>query len=271
MIENKQIPALGSITEDPVPGQNRIIPQKSFWARILDRFRMSSFEIIGYLQPRNGPERVDSVSFSISFIALAAKLAKADGQVTADEVAMFRQVFTIPREDEKRAARVFDLCRQDIAGYEAHARKLNRILGPGKDADVIRLNILDGLFHIAMADGEYHPGEEAFLETVAGILRIPASDYQAMMARHVPGRADPFVILGVDSKASPENLPGLLRQAHRRIARECHPDGLLARGLPMEMIDLETERMAKANRAYDEALVLCENRFKEVDPLSCGP
>ena len=274
MIKNKQIPEQDLIAKNakaPVLDQTRIIPQKFLWARMLKRFRIPGFEIIGYLQPRNGPERVDSVAFSISFIALAAKLAKADGQVTADEVAMFRRVFTISREDEKRAAQVFDLCRQDIAGYEVHARKLTRILGTGNNADAIRLNVLDGLFHIAMVDDEFHPGEEAFLETVAGILQISASDYKAMMARHVPNRADPFAVLGVDSQASPEKLPELLRQARRRIALECHPDKLPASGLPTEMIALATERMAAANRACDEALALCETRFKTMEPLSCNP
>ncbi len=67
------------------------------------------------------PER--SVGFTIAVIALGAKMAKADGKVTRDEVTAFRQIFAIPPDEEANAARVFNLARQDVAGFDAYAAK----------------------------------------------------------------------------------------------------------------------------------------------------
>ena len=69
--------------------------------------------VFDHLRAAPTPER--SVGFTIAVIALGAKLAKADGQVTRDEVSAFRRVFTLPPGEEKNAARIFNLARQDVA------------------------------------------------------------------------------------------------------------------------------------------------------------
>jgi len=241
------------MTEETAGQSHRITLRKSLWARILSRLQAWGTATLQAIEPQGG---VDSVAFSISFIALSAKLAKADGQVTRDEVTMFRRIFAIPPEEERRAARVYDLCRQDTTGFESYARKMNRTLGAGTDADAIRRDVLDGLFHIAMADGEFHPGEEAFLEEVARIFEVPEVEYRALMAQHVPDRTDPFAVLGLDHSAGIDDI----KASRRRLARENHPDRLLARGLPEEMVELASDRMAAVNRAHDEALALVEAR-----------
>jgi len=68
----------------------------------------------------NQPEL--SVGFTIAVIALGAKLAKADGQVTKDEVTAFRRVFTIDEAETANAARVYNLARQDVAGDRKSTR-----------------------------------------------------------------------------------------------------------------------------------------------------
>ena len=78
---------------------------------------------------RSPPER--SVAFTIAVIALGAKMAKADGLVTRDEVTAFRQVFSIPKSQIPQAARVFDLARQDVSGYEYYARRISAMFGHG--------------------------------------------------------------------------------------------------------------------------------------------
>ncbi|MFX4299963.1 TerB family tellurite resistance protein [Pseudosulfitobacter pseudonitzschiae] len=218
--------------------------RKSLWANILDR--VSS---MGLLLIRNSDQRrpVDNVTFSISFIALAAKLAKADGQVTRDEVSMFRRIFHIPHEEHKNAARVYDLCRQDPQGFETYARKMNRVIGTGLEADILRRDVLDGLFHIAMADEEYHENEHAFLCEVADIFEIPETEFNRMMARHVPQYEDPYVVLGVTENCSITEI----RSAWRQLVKENHPDKLIAQGLPKEMIKLANARISDLNKAYE--------------------
>ena len=75
------------------------------------------------------PER--SIAFTIAVIALGAKMAKADGYVTLGEVKAFRQVFHIPTGEENNAARVFNLARQDVTGYELYAKRISTMFGQG--------------------------------------------------------------------------------------------------------------------------------------------
>ncbi|KAA0920780.1 molecular chaperone DjiA [Aquicoccus porphyridii] len=193
---------------------------------------------------RSPPER--SVAFTIAVIALGAKMAKADGQVTRDEVKAFREVFQIAKEDEAGAARVFNLARQDVAGYEEYARKIKAMFGDGSDT---LCDLMEGLFHIAVADGEYHPKEDAFLARVAEILDLPEAKFRRLRARFVPdARPDPYDVLGVDH-ATP--LPEI-RAAWREQVRDTHPDRLLARGLPEEALKLAEKRMIAINDAWEE-------------------
>ena len=103
------------------------------------------------------PER--SIAFTIAVIALGAKMAKADGYVTPGEVKAFRQVFRIPAGEESNAARVFNLARQDVTGYELYAKRISSMFGQGHQT---LIDLLEGLFHIATADNDYHPNEDKF-------------------------------------------------------------------------------------------------------------
>ena len=90
----------------------------SLWARISDALSaLTSGEGLTavFERLRTPPER--SVAFTIAVIALSAKMAKADGLVTRDEVTAFREVFHIPPCDEASAARVFNMAREDVAGF----------------------------------------------------------------------------------------------------------------------------------------------------------
>lgn len=190
------------------------------------------------------PER--SVAFTIGVIALGAKLAKADGQVTRDEVTAFRSVFMIPPAEEANAARVFNLARQDVAGFDAYARKIAGMFPPG---DPVLRDLLESLFHIALADDDFHPREEAFLREVAAIFGLSERCFCALKARFVPGASpDPFEMLEIPADASLEEA----RRAYRRMVRETHPDALRARGLPDEAVSLAEARLVALNNAWEE-------------------
>ncbi|MDQ2088331.1 molecular chaperone DjiA [Marimonas arenosa] len=193
---------------------------------------------------RAPPER--SVGFAIAVIALGAKMAKADGRVTRDEVAAFREVFQIAKEDEAGAARVFDLARQDVAGFEDYARKIRAMFGQDDEA---LCDLMEGLFHIAMADGTYHPNEDDFLARVAGIFDVPEARFRQLRSRFVPDAApDPYDVLGVPHDASMDDI----RTAWRTLVRDTHPDRMMARGLPEEALKLAESRMAAINRAWED-------------------
>ncbi len=219
----------------------------SIWTRIAEALSsLAKGEGLSALfdRMRGAPER--SVAFTIAVIALGAKLAKADGQVTRDEVSAFRQVFTIAPADERAAARVFNLARQDVAGFDAYARKVAGMFGIG---DRVLMDVFEGLLHVAVADGDLHPGEDAYLREVAAIFGIDDATLRCMVSRALPdGDPDPFAVLGVEPGASPEDI----RAAWRRAVRENHPDALVARGLPDEAVRLAEKRLVAINRAWEE-------------------
>ena len=218
----------------------------SIWSRIADALEaLRSGESLTQVfdRLRTPPER--SVAFTIAVIGLGAKMAKADGLVTRDEVTAFREVFHIPREEEANAARLFNMARTDVAGFEEYA---TRIAAMFDSTDGTLADLLEGLFHIAMADGEYHPNEDDFLHRVAEIFGLSEREFRAIRTRFVPdAEPDPWDVLGVDPDASLDES----RKAWRALVRETHPDRMMARGVPEEAVKLAEKRLIAINRAWE--------------------
>lgn len=195
-------------------------------------------------QLKTPPER--SVAFAIAVISLAAKMAKADGQVTRNEVRAFREVFTIAPEDEAAAAKVFNLAREDVAGYAYYARKIGRMFD---DDSAVLENLMEGLFHIATADDNYHEAEDEFLARVAKEFGLSEACFRCLRSRFVPdAEPDPYSVLGVEPGMPLEEI----RARWRLLVRETHPDALMAHGLPEEAIKLATSRLHAINEAWEE-------------------
>ena len=221
----------------------------SIWKRISDALAvLAQGEGLSavFEKLRTPPER--TIGFTIAVIALGAKMAKADGLVTRDEVTAFRQVFHIPASETQNAARVLDLARKDVAGFDLYAARIRDMFGAGHQALV---DLLEGLFYIAVADGRYHPNENVFLEEVARIFGVQSRDFVNMRSRFVPDEnPDPYCILGIEPTADAESV----RQAWRALVREYHPDRMIARGVPEEAMKLAEKRLIQANWAYEEIL-----------------
>ncbi len=218
----------------------------SIWTRITEAISaLTSGEGLAAVfdRLRSPPER--SVAFTIAVIALGAKMAKADGLVTRDEVTAFREVFQIAEADTEGAAKVFNLARQDVAGFDDYARRIATMF---HDQPEMLHDLMEGLFHIAMADGTFHPNEDAFLEEVASIFSLPEEEFAALKLRFVPDATPlPHMVLGIPANASLEDA----RLAWRKLVRANHPDALVARGLPPEAIKLAEKRMIDINRAWE--------------------
>ena len=186
-----------------------------------------------------------SVAFTAAMIALSAKMAKADGIVTSDEVFAFREIVKIPDGEEKHVISLFNLAQADVAGFDVYARRIASLF---PDDQETLIDIIDGLFHIAKADGVIHENELIYLETVAEIFGISQTGFRQIKARHLGDSSDAYEIMGV--------LPDLgdqeLKSRHRKLVIENHPDRLIARGVPEEFIKLANERLASINGAWEE-------------------
>jgi DnaJ like chaperone protein len=185
------------------------------------------------------------IAFTIAVIVLGAKMAKADGVVTKDEIEAFRQVFHVPEDELKNVSRVFNQARRDARGFEPYAEQVGRMF---RNHPRVLEELLNALFHIARADGVYHPKEKEFLTRVAEIFGFDETTFARIEAEQMgPQKADPYVILGVDRSASDAEL----KAAYRKLVRENHPDKLIAQGMPQEFVDLANEKLATINGAWD--------------------
>jgi len=185
--------------------------------------------------------------FTIAIIALSAKMAMADGVVTDDEVEAFEKIFRATPAEQANVRRVFNLARQDTAGFEVYARQIARLFA-GQPA--MLEDILDGLFEIAKADGVLHPGELEFLKAVAEIFGFAPNEFRRIRATHFRDAADPYLVLGVAYNASEEEI----KQTYRRLVRENHPDSLIGRGVPEKFVRMATEKLATINNAYAQVI-----------------
>ncbi len=111
-----------------------------------------------------GPDQARETAFTIAVIALSAKMAKADGRVTRDEVEVFKRIFQVPPDEMKNVGRVFDLARRSATGFEPDARQVARMF---QSNPAVLEELLDALFMIARADQVMHPAEISFLREIS--------------------------------------------------------------------------------------------------------
>ena len=186
------------------------------------------------------------VAFTVGVIALGAKMAKADGVVTKDEIEAFKEVFKIPKGEEHNVARIFNLAKQDVSGFEMYARQLDRLFHKNRH---LLSDVMDGLFHIAVADGKLMASEDKFLSDVAKEFGFSNAEYMSIRSRHWRSELyDPYTVLNVSPRASDVEL----KAAYHRLVAETHPDKLIARGLPKEFVEIATKKLVAINAAYEE-------------------
>lgn len=190
-----------------------------------------------------GPTPRDVV-FTTGLVALAAKMAKSDGVVTPSEVEAFGKVVRVGEAERAGVVRLFDLAKATTNGYEAYARQLANVF---HDEPALLEDVLDGLFHIATADGAIHEAEERYLRAVAEIFGFTDGAFRRIAARHVRLADDPYLVLGLEHGAD----AAAVKARHRALVAENHPDRAIARGLPPEAVAIATRRLAAINAAHD--------------------
>jgi DnaJ like chaperone protein len=202
---------------------------------------------VSEVEPVDVDQATRSIAFTIGVVALSAKMAKADGEVTHDEVAAFRSFFTFDPEHAPSVHRFFDLARRDTIGYESYARQLGRLFA---DAPKVLEQLLSGLFRIAKADGRILPSEMAYLRSVAALFGLPPSVFDRIRRYEmgVPqAEESPHAILELPEDADQDTA----KAAWLKLVRSHHPDVLAAQGLPFDAVRLAAERLATINDAYD--------------------
>ncbi|WP_296325978.1 molecular chaperone DjiA [Reyranella sp.] len=219
------------------------------WDKIVEGMNgLGIAELLGLSSPPaddGGHPGLRQIGFTIGVIALGAKMARVDGEVSEVERAAFREFFQVPPGEEANVERFFDLAKRDAGGFETYARQVAALF---PDAPEILENVLEGLFSIAQADGRIDAAEADYLAKVASIFGLPSSRFERAKAAALGAvECEPCVVLGIDPLATDEQI----REAWLRQVRANHPDRLMAQGLPEEAIAVANRKLALINDAYD--------------------
>lgn len=202
--------------------------------------------IANILDPDNWLPGGRETAFTMSIIALSAKMAVADGVVSRREVKTFHRLVDIPEGEDKHVDRFFALAQQDIAGFDSYARKVRKLFA---DSPATLEHVLDALFEIATSDGFVHEDELDYLRAISDIFGFDAVKFEQIASQHVllpNGHRDPYAVLGLAPDATDDEL----RRTYRRLVAEHHPDRMIAKGVPEELMGLASAKMASINTAY---------------------
>ena len=194
--------------------------------------------------PTTDLQATKRVAFTVAVIALSAKMAKADGIVSRDEIAAFRERVHIPSSEVRQVGKFWDLARQTPAGYQDYANQVAHLF-PAK-APILE-QLLDLLFHIAKSDGDITAPEQNYLHSVASIFGFDASEFDRMLAIHRSSGPSAYEILGVSAGCDDQTL----NRRWKELVRTHHPDTLIANGMPEEFVAAANDRLAQINAAYD--------------------
>ncbi len=200
---------------------------------------MQLFDIGNFL---NGGK---DAAFTLALVALSAKMAGADGVVTNSEIAAFRASVDVPSGSEKQVERLFEMAQSDVAGYKTYAKKIKKLFF---DQPQTLEHVIDSLFYIAAADGVIHEDELYYLKSVSDIFGFDDKKFEQISAAFLvdDDGADPYLVLGISPTASIKEI----KRVYRSLVGEHHPDRLIAKGVPKEMLEMANAKMSAINVAY---------------------
>ena len=199
---------------------------------------------------RKNPNNFDhQVAFFAALFACLAKIAKADGQVTKEEINKIEdfitQKFNLDGEQRNFAINIFQKAKDDNISFDAYAKQLASLLKRSPNSLMIFYELL---FELAMADGELHPNEEKLLKKVPKIFGFNDDLYNQLFQKYGLKTQNFYEVLGVSKQMNFDEI----RKIYLKKRREFHPDKLISKGLPEELIEKAKEKFIEIQEAYEE-------------------
>lgn len=188
------------------------------------------------------------VAYLQAMAGLAAKIAKADGQVTLEEIRAFKRAFAVKEEENSKVAKVFNAARNTAEGYKVYAKQLKWIVKGNLE---LQESSIDNLFKIAAANGAVTVESLEILRQTARIIELPEGNFRMVADIYMPkSKASPmqdfYDILGVFCNASDCEI----KRRWKELIVKYHPDRLQSQGADQTEIETATMRMAEINNAY---------------------
>ena len=184
--------------------------------------------------------------FALSVIILSAKIAKADGKVTKDEILAFKEKFKIPSSEINQVGKIFNEAKKNTFGYKKIANQIGELFSDNK---IILEELLNNLFYIAESDGIVSLNEIDLLKSISKSFHLSENDFQRIFHTRLENKkSDPYKILDVNRDATHVEI----RNKWIMLNKEHHPDNLIAKGMPQEFIDQANDELSSINLAYDK-------------------
>lgn len=191
------------------------------------------------------PHKQKQNIFALSIIILSAKIAKADGQVTKDEIYAFKEKFKIPKKEMFEVGKIFNEAKKNKNGHEKIAIQVGSLFSDNK---LLLEELLNNLFYIAESDGNTSFHEVEILKSISNCFGLSENDFQRIFHNRLNNKdADPYKILSVNR----DNDDLTIRKRWLQLNKEHHPDNLIAKGLPKEFINQANDKLSSINLAYD--------------------
>ena len=189
--------------------------------------------------------------FASGVVALAAKLSKADGVITKEEIITFKRIFDFPKEDEKAISKLFNAAKENTDDYKDVARQIYVFFKKDKS---LLCELLNSLFAIAYADNEFHENEKEMLKQIANIFKLSNEEFESINNLFISKGSNStdnlkvyFKVLGVKENCSIEEVT----KKYRALIKDYHPDRLQGLGLPKDFIQLANKKLSRINEAYN--------------------
>tara|TARA_Y100000590_G_scaffold444566_1_gene575487 strand:- start:235 stop:969 length:735 start_codon:yes stop_codon:yes gene_type:complete len=184
--------------------------------------------------------------FAVSLIILTAKLAKADGNVSKEELIAIKEKLKVPDNEIEQVGQIFNSAKKDSLGYEPYAKQIAKIYqnNPSVLDEVVNI-----LFYIAEADGEVSDSELLMIKNISKIFRITDGQFQGIKeSRKDSDKLNPYVVLN----CNPNDDFATIRKKYLQLSKTHHPDVLINRGVPKEIIEQSKKKMRTINSAFDK-------------------
>ena len=184
--------------------------------------------------------------FAIALIILTAKLAKADGHVSREELIAIKNKLKIPEHEIDQVGKIFNKAKEDSLGYEPYAQQIAQIY---RNNPVVLDEIINTLFYIAEADGSISDSELAMMRNIAKIFGLNESQFEGIKeSRKSSDKLNPYIVLGCSSNDD----FAIIRKKYLQLSKEHHPDVLMNKGVPKEVIEESKKKMRAINSAFDQ-------------------
>ena len=204
--------------------------------------RISSARRSGFQQSFAQSQQV----FAIALVILAAKLSKADGHVSKEELVAVKQKLKIPNHEIEQVGKIFNKAKEDSLGYEPYAQQIAQIY---RNQPAVLDEVINILFYIAEADGNVSESELVMIRNIANIFGLSDSQFEGIKeSRKSSDKLNPYVVLGCD----PSEDFATIRKKYLKLSKEHHPDALVSKGVPKEVIEESKKKMRAINSAFDK-------------------